>query len=111
MSILGRLTRTVTVLRAAADVDRYGNTVADWTAATSTTVAGWYAQASAAELLAGRDGQIDHAIVYLPAGTDVTGSDRIRIDGTTFDIVGPPNRAHGRNGEHHVELNVKVVTG
>lgn len=50
---------------------------------------------------------------FLPAGTDVTGWDRVEWGGHTFDITAPPigipdPRAGGAT--HHIEIELREVT-
>jgi hypothetical protein len=103
----------VVLIRAGSTTSRYGDEIRDWSAAERTTVKGWVAQRDRSENVDGREAQDRTFIVYLPAGTDVTGLDRVEALGLTLEVVGPPNRAWSPRlrGEHHVELDGRVVTG
>lgn len=114
MSFSRLLTRPVTILRPPRVEDRYHDQVPDWANATRTATHGWLAQVTSTEETTDRrDAQIAEWILYLPAGTDLTGRDRVQVDGMTetFELVGPPNRAHRRGGEHHLEAQLRTVEG
>lgn len=57
---------------------------------TTATVRCWLTQANAGESTRDANQQSEDVIVYLPAGTVVTGRDRITINGATFEFQGPP---------------------
>ncbi len=57
---------------------------------TTTAVKCWVMQANATESTRDANQQAEDVVVYLPAGTAVTGRDRITIDGATFEFQGPP---------------------
>jgi hypothetical protein len=110
----------VTVVRAAADVDRYDNAVKDWADATRTVTRGRVAQRTRDEnrstgLTVGEERVITEWVVYLPAGTDILPTDRLEwSDGSedfVFEIKGRPHRAFSRRTEHHVELTCDLVEG
>lgn len=66
---------------------------------TTSTVRCWLTQANASESTRDANQQTENVVIYLPAGTQVTGRDRITIDGATFEFQGPPwsavNPLHG----------------
>lgn len=104
------MTRDVTILRAHTAADRYGDSSKTWTSATSTVTKGWLSQASSQEPTSpGRVAEVTTWQLYLPAGTDIEASDRVVIDGTTYEVDGPPNRARRPSGEHHVEARLRRV--
>ena len=111
MSLQSLLVHDVTVVTPGSTTDRYGNTVADWATSTSTTVKGWITQSSGTENEDGRDAQIGEWRLFLPAGTVVDGHARVEWGGITFEVVGPPERAWTPRGEHHVEVQLRVVEG
>lgn len=81
---------TVTLLRAGSKPADYGNTTeADWSNPGSTDVPGCSVQpAPADEFTIDRDTFLTRWVVYLPAGTDVTASDRVLWQGDTYDVDG-----------------------
>ncbi len=112
MSFASMLVHDLTIVRPGTTTDRYGNVTKDWSNPTETAVKGWVAQQEGTEVLDGRDAQIRRWICYLPAGTDITGSDRVVWGTVTFEVSGPPNRAwHPSMGEHHVEAVLLAVVG
>lgn len=111
MSLGSRFVRPVTVLSASTSVDRYGNTVADWTSPTSRAVSGWVLQTGSVEDLIGRDATTTVAVVFLPAGDPITALDRVQLDGAVYMVDGVPLRAFGRRFEHHVQVRLKDVEG
>jgi hypothetical protein len=113
VSITTLMVHDVTLVRAGTAESRYGDDVKDWTDAERTASKGWVAQRARTEDVDSREAQVHDYVVYLPAGTDVTGLDRVEWDDRTFEVVGPPNQAWSplRRGEHHVELDVRLVEG
>jgi head-tail adaptor len=83
----------VTVLRAGRSLDRYNVESANWATATSETVRGFLAPRSLiaqAEEIKSRDQVAGEAFVFLPYRTSVTATDRLLINGATYEIVGEP---------------------
>jgi len=112
MSFARRLNQTVTVLTAATKVDRYGNTVVDWSNATSRTASAWVAQTGSTEELLSRDSTTTVAVVFLAADDPITALDRMTVDGVTYEVDGVPNPANGRMGAvHHIVVRLKDVEG
>lgn len=111
MSLQSLLVHDVTVVTPGSTTDRYGNLVPDWAASTSTTVKGWISQSSGSEDENGRDAQIGEWTLFLPAGVEIDGRARVAWSGVTFEVVGPPRRAWTPRGEHHVEVQLRVVEG
>lgn len=117
----GLFVHQLTRRRAVDQVDRYGNTIRGWDSTDDIDFLGWVSQTGASEDVDQRDGQRSDWRMYAPAGTDVTGGDRIvwtwpAFTGddaeTVFEVVGPPNRPwRPRSGEHHVEAVLRAVTG
>lgn len=105
------MVRDITILRAAAATDVYGNTTDNWSAATSTAAVGWVTDRESGEDTRDRDQQTRLWKLYAPADTDVTGHDRVVCDSLTFEVVGPPARVWTPRGEHHVEADLRLVEG
>ena len=57
---------------------------------TTTAVRCWLTQANAGESTRDTNQQTEDMVVYLPAGTEVAGRDRLTIDGATYELQGPP---------------------
>ena len=111
MSLANLLVRDVTILRAGTGTDRYGNAVLNWATATSSTMTGWLARDSEAKIEGDRDELQTTWTLRLPALTDITGYDRVVIDGTTYEVFGAPNHPWTPRGEHHVRVPLRLVQG
>jgi hypothetical protein len=113
MSIERLFVRTVTILTGTEVGTGYGTaTRLDWTDPTPTVAVGWLGPYSGeSENDADRDQQMADATVYLPAGTALTALDRVRVDGVTYQVTGPPTTPFTPRGGHHVEADLKVVKG
>lgn len=112
MSIDALMTHDVTIVRAGTDTDRYGDTVADWSAATRRSSKAWISQTSASEILDSRNAELSTWRAYFPRTADVRAGDRIEWGSITFEVDGPPNPAHRPGtGVHHYEAPLKVVEG
>lgn len=111
MSFKKMLTTPVTIVRAAVVTDRYGAESADWTNARRTSTVGWLNDVSSSEVVDGRDALISGWKLYLPADADVTGFDRVEIDGVTYEVNGPPSKAQTPKRVHHIECRLLLVEG
>lgn len=111
MSFTSLLVRNVDIITPGSHTDNYGDSQPDWTSATEVTTVGWLAQMSSIENLDGRNATSTDLVLDLPAGTPVTARDRVRIDGTTYELVSEPVAAWTPRGEHHREIFLRVVTG
>lgn len=104
----------VTIIRCGTTTNRYGDVERDWTTATETTTRGWLSQSAQSENLQGRDALIRIAELFLPAGTDINGWDRVVYDGITYELAGPPHNAVSPRlggGVHHIECQLSAVEG
>lgn len=116
VSAIGRMfTEPVTILRAEPVADRYGSQSSrqrDWSTATETETKAGVQPNVNSETTGDRD-QLTTAIrVWLPAGTDITATDRLRYDGGTYEIDGKPmpwKPPRGRTA--HIELVARQVEG
>lgn len=102
---------SVTILRAGSRTDRYGATVEDWTTATETDALGWLARSTESEDRDEGDALVSDWTLRLPAGTDITGRDRVVHGDETFEVIGAPNHAPTPAGEHHVRCRLRLVEG
>jgi len=96
-------------LTAAPATDRYNNPEPDWDHATEQDTAGWLQSTSAIEQLGDRDTVISYHTLYLPADAPVQATDRLRIEGITYEVDGVPRTARTPSGPHHLELSLQVV--
>lgn len=111
MSLSGLLVRSGAVLRPAWTTTAHNDRKADWAHATSTTVRCWVSQQSSREIRDGRAAEIRQWVGFFEAGTDIVAGDRVVVDGSTFEVDGPPHRAWSPRGEHHVEAILVAVEG
>jgi hypothetical protein len=107
--------QTVTLVRAGAGEDEYGNERPDWGAgATRTTVAGVNVQPQGGSIEDTDDKQLTVTgwRLYTPRGMDLDlrETDRIEFDGMTLQVVGKVARwpAPG-GGVHHIEADLREV--
>lgn len=112
MSLASLLVHDVTLLRAGTTTDRYGADAKDWDTATETDTQGWVTQTSGVEdRTDGREAQVGSWTLYLAAGEDLLGGDRVVWGTYTFEVDGPPLQAWTPRGEHHVEARLRLVEG
>jgi hypothetical protein len=106
------LIHTATRVRAATSTDSYNNTVTDWGAAASRTdMAAWLQQNTRTEPRSdGRD-PLEQTWLLITNEDDVLGTDRFEIDGTTYEVEGPPEKVYTPAGYHHLETTLRLVTG
>jgi hypothetical protein len=64
-----------------------------------------------AEIEIDRDTMIDRFKVTLEPWAIVDGLSRIVWEGDTFEVVGEPSVYKGRNGVHHLTLQVRRIEG
>jgi hypothetical protein len=107
--------QSITIVRAGATTDDYGNDRPDWgTGATRTTVVGVNVQPAG-----GSDEETDDKQLtvtgwrlYTPRGMDLDlrETDRVEAEGTTMQVVGKVARwpAPG-GGVHHIEADLREV--
>lgn len=108
MSVAALLPATVLVLRAADGLtDPYGSPLAGYLP--SVRVRARLEQVSAEEVTTGADVQTADWRAFLPAGTTISGRDRLVYDGVTYEVTGPPRRVVGRRRETYVQVRLRVI--
>lgn len=89
-------TETVTRLRAATRTDRYGETIADWSLAADElpirTLTPAEPRPSAEPMQDARNAVTSGWTLYLPLDADVRSSDRVRVRGVAYAVLGQPAR-------------------
>lgn len=94
-----------------ATADRYGSETVTHAAA-GRTVMGWTSQTGQAEPQSNlRDPLVTDLVLFLPAGTVITGRDQVILDDVTYTVEGSPHRAWQPSGEHHLEVRLQEVVG
>lgn len=100
---------TVVILRGASRDDWGNRTGSD----TETPVTGCSVQPGAGtESTDQGDLLITNLTVFCPPGTDVTAADRMRWQGTVYEVDGSPDAWHDQGGGgSHVQVQLKLVQG
>jgi hypothetical protein len=104
---------TVVVIRAARVTDAYNNVTLDWDDAPEHDEPGCRWQPAGGESLhIRRDGLVINAALHAPPNADIEEDDRIRFNGTTYEIEGPIDLWRGVTGDlAHLEIALKTVKG
>jgi hypothetical protein len=115
MAVVSFGRKTVTRLRATTAVER-GDTVYVWDSPATLDVAGCVFQPIPAEEIQrdreNRDAVIRRWRLITPPGVDITEHDRVRVDGTDYDVDGSVQRWVGPTGAlAHDEIELKRVDG
>lgn len=112
MSFDRLLVREVEILRPTVTKDARGDERETWP--TSGTVErAWVSPPLTADEQhqPGRNPSTTVRRIRLRAGVDLTGRDRVRFDGRTWQVDGEPTRAWTPRGEHHVSAEIVEVRG
>lgn len=111
--MIGRLfTQPVTVIPVSTGLaDRYGD--ATKVAGIPVATFGYLEQRTAVEVIVDRDTYSSEWVGFLPEGTVVGPADHLLFDGVSYEVIGPPHRVWNprTGGEHHVECQLRVVSG
>lgn len=101
---------TVTIVRPVGQ-DRHGDPLPG--DPSETQVSGCSVQpSSTTELTDGRDTVVSLWDLFLPAGTDIRATDRVRFNGELFDVDGDPAPWDDDLARaHHIEVRLRRVTG
>jgi hypothetical protein len=109
---------TVTVVHAVnTTTDNYGNTRADWSTATRTTVRCTVQpvtlQTGSTEDVNAQDVTLTGWALYAPAGTAIDVLDRVEWSGAagSLEVDGEPARLRLQGREHHVEASLTRAKG
>lgn len=106
------LPMTVTRVRPAAVVDRYGNTTLDYgPAATRTTLTALIDQQAASESTPDGRTKIIGSWRLITNEADLDADDRIEWAQQVYELDGPAWPAHDFTGFHHTEARLRRVEG
>lgn len=111
MSLQRLLVRDAVIRTATPTLDRYNNTVLDWSSPTETSVKAWVTQTGTLENREQRDAVIDTLLATFPTDTPIGPSDRVVIDGRVYEIDGEPAVRWTPRGPHHIEASLTAVRG
>lgn len=111
MSYTGQLFQTVTRQRFGATVkDSYGNDVPTGVP-TEATYKGRLDPGKQDEITTGRDTLVSDATLYIEPGADVAATDRVVVDGQTYEVIGKPRQIPGARAVHHPEVALRAISG
>lgn len=81
--------------------------------ATTATVLGWFDSnlRRSGEQIDNRDQAESDGLLFLPAGTPLSATSRVVINGLTYQIFGIPAPIPVPGGIHHIEVRIKRYTG
>lgn len=103
---------SVQVVRAL-QVPVHGTNQPDWSQATTATVAGCSFQpATGVDDVKDRSAVGGPAVLFMPAGTDIVGYDRVVVNGKTYEVVGEPEVWAGPTPRtSHLRVSIHVWEG
>lgn len=101
---------TITNVSQSAAKDEYGDPTA--TTVTATKVDCWLHQVARTEHGDNNNVQDQRWALYVPPGTILNGSDRVTVEGVTYEVEGPPWPAHNPRLRRvtHIEATLRRVT-
>jgi hypothetical protein len=105
------LWKDVTILTPGAAVDRYNNTISDWTSSSSRVVKAWAAQTNSFDNEDHRAATVATLHATFNSSAALTANERVVIDGKTYEVVGEPNYAPTPRGVHHIEADLQACIG
>lgn len=103
------LWQSATRQRASATPDRYGNTRLDWDDPEVLDIVAYIEVRRSNERTIGEQQLVQEAVGFAETGTDIVATDRIVVDGVTWDVAGVIPRAF--LGVAHLELELRRETG
>lgn len=112
MLMVSFATQTPVILRPGSTTE-WGQTVVDWENVTEIEVPGCTDYAlSGVETINAKDVSAGARQMFMPPGTDIRGTDRIRHLGRVWEIIGEPSEQISPTGElSHIEVLLKRWEG
>jgi len=101
----------IDVVKPGRKTSRAGDEVFDWSNPVRTATDAWVTWVRSTEDENLRDTSKARVQIFLQPGVDVENEDRIEWSGMVFDVVGPPQMRHTNRGEHHLEVEGRLVNG
>lgn len=104
--------RTVTITNPAIVAGYGSSTELDYAHGTTSTTRGWLAPGTSTEVVtASRDAAISTHTLRVPLDSPITSRSRITVDGTPYDVIGPPAEAWTPRGGHHLRVELRAIDG
>lgn len=104
--------QSITILRAPTTRDTHGNDRRDWPNAVETVVTGCEVQPMGSqENLVNQDQVLIAWQVVAPLGTDVKATDRVRYNGTVYEVFGHPEDWPGDSRIDYVGIHLTDWNG
>jgi head-tail adaptor len=103
----------LTLLEPATSTNRYGDTVADWSAPPMATYSekGWLARTGTSEMADGREAITDDVELTVLATSALTETMRVVYRGSTYEVRGSIHRAETPTGTSHLTAQLRKVAG
>jgi len=103
----------VTLTKPTTVTNRYGDTVADWSAppAASYDEVGWMTRTGSEEMADGREAITDTWELSLPPSSALDETMRVAHDGKVYEIRGSVQTAATPAGAHHLVAQLRRVAG
>lgn len=115
MSLTSLMTDDVTIITPTFTTNSRGDRVKNWTVTTETNKKGWMAQTNASanedELSSNREGTLTYWRLFLPLGSLLDNTCRIRYLGDLYEVDGEVHISKTPSGPHHLEVPLKKVKG
>lgn len=103
------LDQTVTILaRDTSGTDDWGRAVETWPEP-GVDVRGRLELATGAEETDDQDVQTSRWRLFLKPDVTISGRDRVRADGVTYEVDGPPTVQRTPRGPHHLQVSLRAV--
>ncbi|WP_395295549.1 hypothetical protein ACF9IK_20005 [Kitasatospora hibisci] len=91
--------------------DRYGASVDDWSTSTRAEYPAWIEDQGAELFGRPAPGGYRTSLLVLPPDADLSLSDRITVDGQTYQLARPARLVRTAVGPHHVEAELTNYEG
>jgi hypothetical protein len=78
---------------------------------TSVSYPCWLEQTATVEITQGRSTVLSDWLLVLPPEAVVDPTDRVVVDGRSFEVVGQPLSAASPRGTHHIECRLRATVG
>lgn len=101
----------MTILSPRTRTSNAGDTEVDWSSPIETASIGLVQSRASSGNDLDRHRQHETGRVYLPHDAPIASGYRVRCDGLTWQVVGPPRLVRDNFGPHHLEVTIERETG